>query len=83
MGFLANVHAQGRGTPPLHSDWPKVSEKARQSELYEYSWGGDRVASVGLACLLDNAVLCDLWMACSLEWGNPCFATLLIYKYYC
>ena len=60
MGFLARAHAQGRGTPPLHSDWPKVSEKARQSEMYEYSWGGDRLASVGLACLagmLNNAVL--------------------------
>ena len=60
MGFLASVHAQGRGTPPLHADWPKVSGKARQSELYEYSWGGDHLASVGLAYpagMLDNAVL--------------------------
>ena len=77
VSFL--THVQGRGTPPLHSDWPKVSRKARQSELYEYSWGGDRLASVGLAWDARQRCTgirqCDLWMACSLEWGNPCFAT--------
>ena len=35
VGFPA--HAQRRGTPPLRSDWPKVSEKPAKSGLYEYS----------------------------------------------
>ena len=35
--FLASAHAQGQGTPPLHSDWPKVSGISHQNELYEYS----------------------------------------------
>ena len=86
MGFPA--HAQGRGTPPLHSDWPKVSVKARQSELYKYSWiwkitavksevSESSVSSKDARQRCLRVRWCDLLMAYSLEWGNPCFATLV------
>ena len=87
MGFLASAHAQGRGTPPLHSGWPKVSVKARQSELYEYSWiwkitavksevSESSVSSKDARQRCLRVRWCDPLMAYSLEWGNPCFPTL-------
>ena len=50
VGFPASAHAQGQGTPPPHSDWPKVGGKSRM--------GGGCLASVGLACSRDARQRC-------------------------